>query len=205
MVVVCRNPRLEQHRGGRRVVVRWTRGLAVCAWLGSLFSVEGAVQKAAVVDTVVSQRGGLSAPNARGVRRCSLPASAGAAASSPGQTQAGAGSAPVVFVTVRRAGMAVASCVGVCEGPFLRQPHQKGPRGDPAIFGARPVSQQSAVSEVSEQMCLQAHLESSDYFLTMHIPPKSEKCWQWGEVGSWNKSSAAEGVENPNPQRLVVY
>ena len=70
---------------------------------------------------------------------------AGAAASSPGQTQAGAGSAPVVFVTVRRAGMAVASCVGVCEGPFLRQPHQKGPRGDPAIFGARPVSQQSAV------------------------------------------------------------
>ena len=67
VVVVCRNPRLEQHRGGRRVVVRWTRGLAVCAWLGSLFSVEGAVQKAAVVDTVVSQRGGLSAPNARGV------------------------------------------------------------------------------------------------------------------------------------------
>ena len=59
VVVVCRNPRLEQHRGGRRVVVWWTRGLAVCAWLGSLFSVEGAVQKEAVVDTVMSQRGGL--------------------------------------------------------------------------------------------------------------------------------------------------
>ena len=57
-------------------------------------------------------------PNARGVRRCSLPASSGAAASSPGQTQAGAGSAPVVVVTVRRAGMAVASCAGVCEGLF---------------------------------------------------------------------------------------
>ena len=31
------------------------------------------------------------------------------------------------------------------------------------------------------------------------------KKWPEREVGIWNKSSAAEGVENPNPQRLVVY
>ena len=145
VVVVCRNPRLEQHRGGRRVVVRWTRGLAVCAWLGSLFSVEGAVQKAAVVDTVVSQRGGLRCAQ-RSWSRAQVPSCypgsdrcpfrtvrthpAGAAASSPGRTGA------VRERTCGRRATRGHGCCVVCAGGlvvckrwsfFLTRPHQKGP------------------------------------------------------------------------------
>ena len=34
VVVVCRKPLFEQRCDGRRVVVRWTRGLSACAWCG---------------------------------------------------------------------------------------------------------------------------------------------------------------------------
>jgi hypothetical protein len=129
VVVVCRNPRLEQHRGGRRVVVWWTRGLAVCAWLGSLFSVEGAVQKEAVVDTVMSQRGGLRCAQ-RSWRAQVLPAGQCRGCCILAWPNSGWGRERTRGC--RHCATRGHGCCVVCRcvrGPFLRQPHQKGPPG----------------------------------------------------------------------------